>query len=103
MTGILPPAEPTAEEVYEATLDGLYNGEESGSVEAPTGWFALVQWPENELWYIVGEDNYGFKTLSGYGKDEAMARAAYAALDQEYGDWFGDNYDDAEHEVSSGE
>lgn len=85
MNGILPPAEPTAEEVYEATLDGFYD--DSGSTEAPTGWFAIVQWPENELWYIVMQDDRGFKYLHGFGTDETAARAQYEKLDAEYGDW----------------
>jgi hypothetical protein len=53
---------PTAEQVYESTLDNLFDGESEGDVEAPTGWFALVNWP-NGCTYVVTHDHLGFSHM----------------------------------------
>jgi hypothetical protein len=72
------------DEAYELTLDGLHHESESGNVEAPTGWFALLE--HDGVWYIVTQDSLGFKQLFTYAQ-ESMARYEYAEMEREYALW----------------
>lgn len=47
---------PTADQVYAATLNGMFDGDRDGSVNAPTGWFALVRWPNGHSYLIKRDD-----------------------------------------------
>lgn len=78
-------AAPTADDLYEYTLDNLYAGESSGSTEAPTGWFARVYWPGDEEWYLVSHDDLGFSHILAMGKDEVDRH--YAVLEEVYSTW----------------
>lgn len=51
-----------AETLYGLTLDGTCDT--SGDVDAPEGWFALVEDHEDMDW-IVREDHFGFVTIEG--------------------------------------
>jgi len=96
----MPPQDPSAEEVYQSTLDGLYDGEEGGSTESPAGWFAIVRWPGNGRWYIVSQDDQGFTYLSDEGTDELTARAVFGRLQEEYGRWedgYGESYGESHY------
>lgn len=76
---------PTTDMLFQATLDGLYEGDSSGNVEAPTGWYAKVRWPWNGRWYLIGEDSNGIKDQIAAG--QASVERVWAALEREYGKW----------------
>lgn len=79
-------SEPTAEMLYEHTLDNLFEGEHSGQVDAPTGWFAKVKWPwDGQGWYLVMHDDHGFSHILARGED--AVDAAYSLMEQEYAAW----------------
>jgi hypothetical protein len=92
---------PTAEEVYEYTVASTYEGRDSGDVEAPTGWFAIVMWPGNERWHIVSHDDLGYSYLSEYMTRE-QAEADYASLEDNYAKWNAGD-DEAEEDDEDGE
>ena len=68
----------TADEVYAVTLDG--GCPEGGNVEAPLGWFALV---DN---YVVRQDNEGFIDLEEFDSDGA-ARERFEQLEAWHNEW----------------
>lgn len=76
---------PTTDMLYQHTLDGLYEGDSSGNVEAPTGWFAKVRWPWNGRWYLIGQDDQGFKDQIAAG--EKSVERVWAAMEREFGRW----------------
>ena len=93
--------QPLAETLYSLTLDGTC--ETGGSIEAPTGWFALVE-DYNDSDWIVREDHDGFVTIDGPhehididpttgGGYFQPARRIYDALTDEWIEWFGDDED----------
>lgn len=55
---------PTVDQVYQSTLDNLFDGESEGDVSAPSGWFAIVHWP-NGFTYLIVRDELGFTHLVG--------------------------------------
>lgn len=99
--GILPLPDPTADQVYEYTLDNAYEGQDSGDTEAPTGWFAWLQWPENDRYYIVSQDSDGNRCLAGYASRDA-AKAEFDALYKEYLAWLYNGEEDLEPTCENG-
>lgn len=97
----------------------------NGNVEAPTGWFGLLNLTREKIaewvatdgdpwmserrnfepgWYIVNVNNDGLVWAHGYGEDvtfnEEGARADYATLEARYSRWDTDfdTWPDAEYE-----
>ncbi len=87
-----------AQELYELTLDGTC--EDSGNVDAPCGWFALVEDHEDYDW-IVRQDDQGFITCEGPFEYIDIsregyyqpARKRYEELEAEYSEWLGGDED----------
>lgn len=90
---------PTAEQVYESTLDGLFDGESDGDAESPTGWFALVHWPNGHS-YLVLHGSLGFSRIIASTAQSAPAptrqqlQEQFDRLQGEFSEWFSENYDD---------
>jgi len=79
---------PTVEQLYEQTLHGF--DETNGDVEAPTGWFALVDWPNGKA-YLIDRDERGNMTLLGeaerFTPESTELGNRYQALIEEYDAW----------------
>jgi hypothetical protein len=79
-------SEPTPDMLYEHTLDNLFEGEHTGQVDAPTGWFAKVKWPwDGQGWYLVVHDSFGFSHIVAKGQDDVDRD--YAVLEGVYERW----------------
>lgn len=79
-------SEPNAQMLYEHTLDNTFEGEHSGQVDAPTGWFAKVRWPwDGQGWYLVAHDEAGNSYILAVGED--FVNQQYDVLLAEYGKW----------------
>lgn len=111
--------------------DTMWNEEASGEVDSPTGHFALVLIPRSkpmrdemirELenltgcyaedyadedtyirpgWYIIKSDSLGFVWPERYTSEDD-AREVYEALEEEYGEWLGDDEDQYPHDEHVG-
>jgi hypothetical protein len=66
--------------LYELSLDGSMADDESGNVEAPTGWFARFGKR------ILTEDSQGFVDVTRLANEQA-ALAAFDELMDEYVKW----------------
>lgn len=119
MTGKFP--NELAETLYSLTMDGAC--EDSGNVDAPCGWFALVEDHEDED-YIVREDGQGFVEVEGPFESVAIgtvpayvmrggatstsgyvqpARVRFGELCDEYSEWMDeDDEGEADEDQYSG-
>jgi hypothetical protein len=59
--------DPTAEELYESTLENAYDGEDGGSVDGPVGWFARIRW-DNGRWYLIWRGTEGTTSVMAQGE-----------------------------------
>ena len=83
-------SEPNADMLYTHTLEGTFEGEHSGQVDAPTGWFAKVKWPwDGHGWYLVAHDSLGYSYVLATGQEDVDK--TYAALERQYGEWDSDD------------
>jgi hypothetical protein len=106
-------ADPLDEVLYGISVDGWANAS-SGSVEAPTGFFARISNTPEELQevteafdqeiervglretarlvghFLLREDDQGFVTVQSY-ETQAELIEEYEVLDELYGDWLGDD------------
>lgn len=77
----------TNEEIKTKILEDWLNGfcdDDTGDVEAPTGHLILSES------FIVHTDSYGFTRLMTYS-DQATARLAFDAVDEDYTKWVDSN------------
>lgn len=79
--------DPLAEYVHELSLDGCSCDDESGDVEAPTGWFARFGKR------LLRADEFGFVEVERFASI-ADAIAAFSMLEAEYDIWADDEIDD---------
>lgn len=77
---------PTADMLYEHTMDNLYEGESHGYTGSPTEWFARVKWPwDGQQWYLIVHDALGFSHIVTTGEHDVNRQ--FRQLQAEFDAW----------------